>query len=274
MKTGYHLLFTLNYLVNIVYHSGFGYGMIYLPSIVCVSQHFESKRALATGIGVSGAGIGTFIFSPLTSILIKTYAWQGALLIQAGLALNCFVCALVFRPVITNVVKRNHENEIEVADEDIRDNKDNVDDPCNHDTGKHRNDKLSDSASTEDTLCQKSASVEDVNVNIPTDVSRNVSEPLLYKESHTHKTSSIDEQSDEKNKSGSTLYNVWRNLLTLFDVEIFRNVAYCMFLISTFLYSVGYYIPYIYLPDTAREAGTTFVIVIKIIKYFNLTSNK
>jgi len=36
---------------------GVGFGLIYLPAVVCVGYYFESKRALATGIAVCGSGI-------------------------------------------------------------------------------------------------------------------------------------------------------------------------------------------------------------------------
>ena len=42
--------------------SGIGFGLIYLPAVVCVGYYFESKRALATGIAVCGSGVGTFVF--------------------------------------------------------------------------------------------------------------------------------------------------------------------------------------------------------------------
>ena len=39
---------------------GLGFGMVFLPAIVCVGLYFETKRALATGIAVCGAGVGAF----------------------------------------------------------------------------------------------------------------------------------------------------------------------------------------------------------------------
>ncbi|KAH3808105.1 hypothetical protein DPMN_136455 [Dreissena polymorpha] len=73
--------------------------MIYLPSIVSVTVYFRWKRSLATGICVSGSGIGTFIMSPLTSVLVQKYAWQGALIVQSGLLLHCVACGLLFLPL-------------------------------------------------------------------------------------------------------------------------------------------------------------------------------
>lgn len=73
--------------------------MIYLPSIVSVGYYFEKKRALATGIAVCGSGIGTFIFSPLNDILLDMYDWRNLLFLQAGIVLNCIVCAMLMRPL-------------------------------------------------------------------------------------------------------------------------------------------------------------------------------
>lgn len=39
---------------------GVGDGLLFLPSIVIVSQYFDKKRALATGIASMGSSIGTF----------------------------------------------------------------------------------------------------------------------------------------------------------------------------------------------------------------------
>ena len=40
--------------------AGIGDGLLFLPSIVIVSQYFDRKRALATGIASMGSSIGTF----------------------------------------------------------------------------------------------------------------------------------------------------------------------------------------------------------------------
>ncbi|XP_055334388.1 monocarboxylate transporter 12-like [Paramacrobiotus metropolitanus] len=84
--------------------AGFGFGLIYLPAIVSVTQWFEKKRAFATGIAVCGSGAGTFIFSPLSKKLVYMYDWDGALLIIAGIIFNCCVFGALFRPVEYNTV--------------------------------------------------------------------------------------------------------------------------------------------------------------------------
>ena len=76
---------------------GLGLGLIYLPAVVAISFYFDRKRALATGIAVSGAGIGTFIFAPVTQLLLDLYGWKGTILIDAGILLNCIACGMLFR---------------------------------------------------------------------------------------------------------------------------------------------------------------------------------
>ncbi|KAJ8911076.1 hypothetical protein NQ315_015248 [Exocentrus adspersus] len=78
---------------------GIGFGLIYLPAVVCVGYYFESKRSLATGIAVCGSGVGTFAFAPLATILLRTYGWKGANLILAGIILNCVIFGALMRPL-------------------------------------------------------------------------------------------------------------------------------------------------------------------------------
>ncbi|KAJ8962272.1 hypothetical protein NQ318_018251, partial [Aromia moschata] len=78
---------------------GTGFGLIYLPAVVCVGYYFESKRSLATGIAVCGSGVGTFAFAPLATILLEAYGWRGANLILAGIIFNCVIFGALMRPL-------------------------------------------------------------------------------------------------------------------------------------------------------------------------------
>lgn len=77
--------------------AGFGLSLCYVAAVVIVAYYFEKKRSLATGISVCGSGIGTFIFAPLTNVLLDEYGWRGTTLILAGLFLNMAVCGLLYR---------------------------------------------------------------------------------------------------------------------------------------------------------------------------------
>ncbi|CAG0883434.1 unnamed protein product [Darwinula stevensoni] len=76
---------------------GLGFGLIYLPCIVAVSNWFDTRRALATGIAVCGSGVGTFALAPLGNVLLEEYGWRGAYLIFVGILLNCLIVGLLMR---------------------------------------------------------------------------------------------------------------------------------------------------------------------------------
>ena len=85
----------LNYFIFI---PGIGYGFIYTPSMMVISKYFEKKRALATGIAVSGSSVGQLITPILIRALIDYYGIRGALIIYAGINLNVLVAAALMRP--------------------------------------------------------------------------------------------------------------------------------------------------------------------------------
>ncbi|XP_012943361.1 monocarboxylate transporter 12 [Aplysia californica] len=89
----YYLYFTAGIM------AGVGFGLIYLPAIVCVAQYFEKYRSFATGLAVCGSGFGTMFMAPLTEMLVVEYQWQGAMLILGGVILNVIVCGILFRPL-------------------------------------------------------------------------------------------------------------------------------------------------------------------------------
>jgi MFS family permease len=60
------------HLISYGFIGGTGFGLIYLPGIVVVSQYFESKRALATGIAVAGSGFGTFVMPVMCKFFIES----------------------------------------------------------------------------------------------------------------------------------------------------------------------------------------------------------
>lgn len=64
---------------------------MYLPCIVIITQYFTTRLALATGLAVSAAGIGSAVFAPLTEYLIRRFGWRVAM---QAVALTLFVSGL------------------------------------------------------------------------------------------------------------------------------------------------------------------------------------
>ena len=94
----------------LIYISGLGFGLIYLPAIVSVGYYFEEKRAFATGLAVCGSGLGAFIFNPFSKYLIDEFGWRGAILIEAAIILNCILCGALFRPLVAKKIKNSSKS--------------------------------------------------------------------------------------------------------------------------------------------------------------------
>ena len=45
---------------------GLGLGIIYLPRLDCITQYFDKRRPVVTGIAICGSGIGAAIMAPFT----------------------------------------------------------------------------------------------------------------------------------------------------------------------------------------------------------------
>ncbi|KAL5288108.1 hypothetical protein ACFFRR_008765 [Megaselia abdita] len=90
---------------------GIGFCMIYIPSVITVGYYFEKWRALATGIALCGSGVGTFVFAPLTQMLITEYGWRNTLVIQAGIILLCLIFGAAYRPLPAVELKAVKEEE-------------------------------------------------------------------------------------------------------------------------------------------------------------------
>jgi len=79
--------------------TGVGFGLMYIPSIVAVANHFTQKRSLAIGICLCGAGVGTFALSPLETFITQQYGWRWGFISLAVMSLACVLCGLTMREV-------------------------------------------------------------------------------------------------------------------------------------------------------------------------------
>jgi predicted MFS family arabinose efflux permease len=79
---------------------GIGVGASYAPAASTVSKWFIHKRGLAMGIVVSGLGLGTLIFSPLSEFLIASFGWR-----KAAIILGIFVWAVYLGVAL--IIRRN-----------------------------------------------------------------------------------------------------------------------------------------------------------------------
>ena len=86
--------------------------MCFIPTVVVVAQYFTKRRSLATGVTMSGSGIGTFLFAPIIGVLLDNYSWRGTYAILGAVAWNCAACAILYRPIAS----RRHGDDVRSAE--------------------------------------------------------------------------------------------------------------------------------------------------------------
>lgn len=65
---------------------GLGVGASYVPVLGAVQRWFVRRRGFASGLAVSGIGVGTLVMPPLASFFIETLGWRNAYLALGALA--------------------------------------------------------------------------------------------------------------------------------------------------------------------------------------------
>jgi MFS family permease len=96
----------------VTYGLGVGLGTAcgYVPMVAAVGGWFERRRALATGIAVSGIGVGTLAVPPMAALLVGQLGWRRTYVVF-GLAslLLLAACGLVVQrppPVVAKTSRR------------------------------------------------------------------------------------------------------------------------------------------------------------------------
>jgi MFS family permease len=78
---------------------GVGVGFSYVPSVAAVQRWFFRRRGTASGIAVSGIGVGTLIGAPLAHHLIGEVGWRHTYLVLAALtAVGALAAGALVRP--------------------------------------------------------------------------------------------------------------------------------------------------------------------------------
>src|SRR5215471_16636747 len=65
---------------------GLGVGCSYVPAVGAVQRWFVRQRGFASGLAVSGIGVGTLVLPPLASLLIALLGWRDTYLSLGGFA--------------------------------------------------------------------------------------------------------------------------------------------------------------------------------------------
>ena len=78
--------------------AGFGGSCIRTSSFLVIAKYFHKRKPFATGILSAGAGIGLFVFAPLTQVLLDIFGLDNAFRLLAGIAFVSGIPALAYDP--------------------------------------------------------------------------------------------------------------------------------------------------------------------------------
>ncbi|KAI8904361.1 major facilitator superfamily domain-containing protein [Gorgonomyces haynaldii] len=78
---------------------GLAASIVYFPALTVLSHWFSTRKGLATGVAVCGAGVGGFALGPITQLMIANLGWAWSLRITgiAGGAI-LLVCSIILQP--------------------------------------------------------------------------------------------------------------------------------------------------------------------------------
>ncbi len=75
---------------------GLGVGCSYVPVVGAVQRWFVKRRGFASGLAVSGIGVGTLVMPPFASHLIESVGWREAYVVLASVAVTLGVGMSLF----------------------------------------------------------------------------------------------------------------------------------------------------------------------------------
>ena len=73
---------------------GLGVGCSYVPAVGAVQRWFVKRRGFASGLAVSGIGVGTLVMPPLAAALIGALGWREAYLVARRPRRMCLACGM------------------------------------------------------------------------------------------------------------------------------------------------------------------------------------
>ena len=88
---------------------GFGACCIRTSSFLVIAQYFQKRKPLATGIVSAGAGLGLFIFAPLTQTLLDNFGLQNTFRILAAVFFVSGFPTLAYVPDVKETDARDSE---------------------------------------------------------------------------------------------------------------------------------------------------------------------
>ncbi|CAH1104778.1 unnamed protein product, partial [Psylliodes chrysocephalus] len=228
---------------------GIGFGLMYVPAVVCVGYYFESRRSLATGIAVCGSGVGTILFAPVGKWLLEQYGWKGANLALAALCFSCTLMGFLMKPI-------EYKKEEKIVTMIYQNGKA----PINCDLAKSYTSLADVSASRHSLTSNKSKrsqvlpplSRQDV---LYTGSIANLKEFQSQKSLHDFRQSMVSIPKDKTRYGGKPLTGISKVLNAFLDLELMKDPVFLTIAFSNIIGFMGLYVPFVYIVEAATLDG-------------------
>ncbi|XP_035206034.1 monocarboxylate transporter 1-like [Stegodyphus dumicola] len=258
-----YLYFTIGIL------AGSGIGLMAVPGIAAVSCYFEKKRAIATGLAVSGTGFGGLILAPLLEWLIDFYDWKGAMLISAGLILNCAVFSSLYRPFCEPKQEILPPVETITIESELAATQENANEMTAEEHALGYILQSSAKHSESDVFRQIGNILFDSEGNVSYVVSKAsssepglLSQPDIFYRGNLQKSSELKivsspeptEIPEEEKICPKEITNI---ILEMVDISLMKDYTFLIFAVGNFLISFGIYAPLVYMTSRAKQLGIT-----------------
>ncbi|CAO1399339.1 unnamed protein product [Diamesa hyperborea] len=96
--------------------NGIGVGLATSAAFVALNHYFSKKRGQAVGLSMAGTAMGMLIMPQLVRILLEEYAFRGAVLLLAGLALHAAVGSTLLQPIKWHLVDEEIDVEMDIGE--------------------------------------------------------------------------------------------------------------------------------------------------------------
>lgn len=207
--------------------SGISIGLLFGTPFVALTQYFDKRRALATSISTCGASLGGVVFPLLFRRLLDDYAFEGGVILIAGVLLHAFIFSILLVP-IENYKKRKNDFMDSLLQMDPIDQ------------------SMDDNLNNEDTVVQKIIAPETA-ITMQTNISPD-NDSCALKDNNIKNSTNLSEEGHSISNTCSSCFHSNR---------LFRSATFwilCGFYMSA---SIGSAVPQTFLPALAEEKGLT-----------------
>ncbi|XP_072045923.1 monocarboxylate transporter 2-like isoform X2 [Amphiura filiformis] len=245
---------------------GFGFALVFNPSVVMISQYFDKHFTVANGVAYAGGSVGQICYPLMTGVLIDSYGWRGAVLVLSAVMCHLIVSGVMLRPKRAEKSANESKESTYAHNNPAFDHIEHVE--AEHELSIISSTRMesSDIQLTSDTRHSGSRQdhadviVHHADINDGEEI-KHASKPDTFDSSvrKTHKfTDTVTTKTTESDKKTTCENNaIRRHWVTILSAlkSIFKNILFDIMLVVFFIFGMLFYTPIAHAIPRALEAG-------------------